>query len=170
MRIATNILFGVLLLLLLVAPLNLPQSVQALCNCTTPASTVALQALYDSTGGVMWSDPWDMTSDDNLPCLGVTCDEGVVVSIDLSNRGLAGTLPSNLSSLSNISKFNVSSNNIHGTLPRELASWSLMEMFDVSSNHLSGTLPAEYGLHWNHSASKQMYFHNNSITGTHVTA
>ncbi|GBF96164.1 inactive leucine-rich repeat receptor kinase-like [Raphidocelis subcapitata] len=59
--------------------------------------------------------------------------------------GLTGTIPPEIASLPNLTRFSVKSNSLHGTLPRELcapraAGPSLLEALHVSSNGLVGTV------------------------------
>ncbi|OQW94952.1 MAG: hypothetical protein BWK79_04140, partial [Beggiatoa sp. IS2] len=80
----------------------------------------ALVDLYNSTNGPSWTDSpannWNVT---NTPCswTGVICGIGVVTQIQRSSRNLVGTLPSSLSTLTNLRSLNLNWNQLTGTIP-----------------------------------------------------
>ena len=59
----------------------------------------------------------------------------------LSFNELAGTIPAELGSLSNLQSLNLSSNRLTGTIPGELGSLSNLESLYLSSNELTGCIP-----------------------------
>lgn len=72
---------------------------------------------------------------------GIQCDaNGLVTIVDLSSKGLAGSLPNNFSSLTQLERLLLRNNEIKGTLPVQLPV-SLMH-FNVDRNRLEGTLPS----------------------------
>ena len=90
----------------------------------------ALDLLYQTSGGPDWtnSSGWLET-----PALeewyGVTANAlGRVVTLDLTDNGLAGELPASLGSLAEMTALRVGSNALSGRLPDSLALLSLVEL------------------------------------------
>jgi hypothetical protein len=73
------------------------------------------------------------------------CDEnGTLKMIHLDDTGLQGTLPIELSLLSNgLERLYLSSNNLRGTIPFEYGQLTKLECLKLINNHLSGSLPSE---------------------------
>ena len=73
---------------------------------------------------------------------GVLCSSGVVTGINLSGKGLRGTVPSSISQLSALSYLSLAVNSLHGTIPSTLAHLSRLSSLDMHSNAINGTLPS----------------------------
>ncbi|KFK28787.1 hypothetical protein AALP_AA7G048200 [Arabis alpina] len=111
-------------------------------RCVTDQSDVqALQVLYTSLNSPSQLTNWNNGGGD--PCgeswKGITCEGSAVVSIDISDLGVSGTLGYLLSDLMSLRKLDVSGNNIHDTLPYQLP--PNLTSIDLSRNNLSGNLP-----------------------------
>ena len=65
--------------------------------------------------------------------------------LSLRGNNLTGTIPSELSSLSNLTALSLGRNSLTGAIPPELGSLSKLEMLRLDNNQLSGTVPAELG-------------------------
>ena len=75
---------------------------------------------------------------------GVTCDSnGYVISIDLYNKGLAGTLPATWDNLNRLTKFKAVGNEIRGPIPTNLYELDKLTTIELSSNQLTGEIPRE---------------------------
>jgi Leucine-rich repeat (LRR) protein len=118
----------------------------------------ALNALYNSTGGVDWHQKWnDVTCGGNwwdlewgeemtatpCNCNGVRCSGGHVSEIDMNYNRLTGSIPSELGNLSHLSTLNLSQNRLTGSIPRELGNLSNLWALSLSGNQLCGEIPAE---------------------------
>ena len=85
----------------------------------------------------------------------------LLVSLELVNNNLQGTLPKTLSLLSSLKVLNLSDNKINGTLPQELLMGSsgqqklgeTLKVLDLSFNLIVGTIPEEQ---WGESESKKI--------------
>jgi Leucine-rich repeat (LRR) protein/sugar lactone lactonase YvrE len=106
----------------------------------------ALIALYDSTKGPDWTDNtgWKAT---DTPCqwTGVTCTNGSVTEINLSNNNLEGDVPPQIGALVNLEVLNLNDNQISGALPTTIEHLNNLETLNVENNALTGSLPAELG-------------------------
>ncbi|VVB12127.1 unnamed protein product [Arabis nemorensis] len=128
----------IVLLLLIIASI----SGFSLVRCVTDQSDVqALQVLYTSLNSPSQLTNWKNGGGD--PCgeswKGITCEGSAVVSIDISDLGVSGTLGYLLSDLMSLRKLDVSGNNIHDTLPYQLP--PNLTSINLARNNLSGNLP-----------------------------
>src|SRR6476661_8144923 len=90
-------------------------SISALAN-VSPSEKNALIKLYNATNGKQWTTKWDLSQPvENWSGVKVANDK--VISIDLSNNNLTGTLPSEIGNLSNLQQLNLFRNSITGEIP-----------------------------------------------------
>ncbi|CAG7887268.1 unnamed protein product [Brassica rapa] len=108
---------------------------------TDPSDVQALQVLYSSLNSPSQLTNWKNGGGD--PCgeswKGITCEGSAVVSIDISDLGVSGTLGYLLSDLMSLRKLDVSGNSIHDTLPYQLP--PNLTSLNLARNNLSGNLP-----------------------------
>eukprot|EP01024_Parvocaulis_polyphysoides_P071939 TRINITY_DN9016_c0_g1_i1.p1 TRINITY_DN9016_c0_g1~~TRINITY_DN9016_c0_g1_i1.p1 ORF type:complete len:382 (-),score=46.37 TRINITY_DN9016_c0_g1_i1:344-1489(-) len=82
------------------------------------------------------------------PCddwTGVSCNQqGSVRRVDISKRGISGTVSPELSILKDLEVFSILENKFTGTLPVELSTWRKVVYFYFHTNQFTGTLPSEY--------------------------
>jgi hypothetical protein len=159
----------------------------------------ALATFYLTTGGNTWTnnDAWLTDVDECLWYSSSTniapCDfMGLFVNLELELNNIGGTLPAELSLLSNsltridltrtgsqnflsgpippefgqLTKFvyfSLRGNQITGSLPPTLGQWTLLEVADLSNNLLSGPLPEASGML---SQLSILDFDGNQLTGT----
>ncbi len=154
----------------------------------------ALSALYLATDGDTWkyNYDWDITRVPTLSELGrwrgVTVRDGWLITLNLENNNLAGTLPLELGHLTEIQQlrlgfnFNaltgpipaelgqltqlrmllLESNALTGKIPKELGNLSQLRWLFLSHNNLSGEIPAELG---NLSRLRWLHLHGNNLSG-----
>ena len=104
--------------------------------------------LYESAGGEDWnmSRPWDISTSavDDYGWEGLTLDdEGHVIEIDLSEKGLKGTIPASLFSMPYLQVLDLSQNALTGKMEElvtENASAVNLKKLNLSHNLFSGTI------------------------------
>ncbi|KAL6582723.1 mitogen activated protein kinase [Orobanche minor] len=104
---------------------------------TSPDDASAMFALKKSLkppGGLMWSDP-DPCKWDHIYCLG-----NRVTRIQIGHQNLAGTLPNELSSLTQLERLELQWNSISGPLP-SLKDLSSLQVLMLSNNHFTFVPP-----------------------------
>lgn len=84
-------------------------------------------------------DAWDdesgwVVTEDECGWTGVTCEEGVVVEVNLDSNGLTGGLPMDLAWLDSMRSLTLSNNNIMGALPRSLFVMPTLEELYIDNN------------------------------------
>ncbi len=128
--------------------------------------SLALVALYESTGGENWRSPvyspnnW-LTAAPLHEWSGVKVENDRVTEIDISNKDLVGVIPDELANLTNLRVLDLHNNQIGGQLPRELSSLSSLEVLRLGRNHLKGILPP--GI-WRISSLRVLSIENNELT------
>ena len=68
---------------------------------------------------------------------------GRVLALKFPERRLAGTVPAELSGLSELTRISLPRNNLHGSIPAELGQLTNLTHLDLSDNELTGPIPAE---------------------------
>jgi Leucine-rich repeat (LRR) protein/sugar lactone lactonase YvrE len=93
----------------------------------TSAQCEVLVALYDNTDGNNWTNNagWKRT---NTPCdwQGLTCDNGEITAIELTDNNLNGSLP-DLGTLSNLQTVALTSNQLCKTPNTDYSQWSALD-------------------------------------------
>ena len=123
----------------------------------------ALIALYNSAGGENWttSTNWG-TAEPISSWFGVTADSNDhVTRLELIRNNLAGTLPDELGSLTNLRELRLSNNQLSGTIP-DLSGLTSLTRLELSYNELSGTISDLGGL----TSLQYMNLRNNELSGT----
>lgn len=146
---------------------------QLLAQCNNSDDYKALRALYLGTDGDNWitatnwpnqaffeANPTAPAGLEMNTWHGISCNSRVT-SIQLSNNNLNGTLPSDLTLLSELTSIHLTNNNISGSLD---PSWSTLPIvyIDLSYNNLTGLLPSEYSTFNLPDGAK---FNNNNLSG-----
>lgn len=121
----------------------------------------ALVALYNATDGPNWlrDDDWLSTTPpfDN-PCgffwYGITCENGRVTGINLSNNNLNGPLPPEIGNLTELKTLIIRHERayefenvlafVNGSIPAEIGNLTNLEYLDLAGNHFTGNIPASF--------------------------
>ncbi|NHF58986.1 hypothetical protein FK220_006525 [Flavobacteriaceae bacterium TP-CH-4] len=128
----------------------------------------ALLDLYNATNGDNWTNtlagnqPWDT----NIPVCdwyGVTVVNDAVVTINLYQNNLVGTIPASIAQLSEVYRIDFGFNQLSGSLPEEIGSLVNLEFLFLTNNTLSGILPSQLG---QLSQLRQIYLNRNNFTGS----
>ncbi len=102
----------------------------------------ALVALYDST---KIEDSWtyDNWRNGGDPCqndwFGVTCTDGSVTGLDLSNNRLVGAIPAEIGNLTSLTNLNLSGNKLIGQLPESIVNLTNLSNFNLKNNYLKNS-------------------------------
>jgi hypothetical protein len=113
----------------------------------------ALATLYYSTGGNNWSD-WSGWLSESNECSwqngknAWNCDgSGMLTSLDLQDQNLIGSIPPELTLLSNsLVKLILSNNKLYGPIPTQLGAMKFLNKLQMTRNDLTGGIPTEMGL------------------------
>lgn len=85
---------------------------------------------------------WGRPGVDHCVWYGVDCSEnGKVVSLNLRDLCLEGTLTSEITNLVNLKSLVLHNNSFFGTLPGEIGELSKLEVLDLGKNNFSGSFP-----------------------------
>ena len=128
------------------------------------ADRAALAALYDATDGPNWTDSTNWKTDAPLEQWhGVTMHQGRVWGVDLRDNALAGSIPSDVGSLTNLKILNLRDNELTGSIPAELGNLTNLERLELHRNGLTGPIPPSLG---NLADLRLLYLNDNGLTGT----
>jgi Leucine-rich repeat (LRR) protein len=108
---------------------------------------LALQALYNNArDNGDWTDEtnWNITQH---PCLwyGVTCENGRVDRLELSDNNLKGIIPPEIGNLDAMTVLDLSFNDIKKEIPTRIEDLDALETLNLSNNRLSKQIPSELG-------------------------
>ncbi|KAI9194815.1 hypothetical protein LWI28_009399 [Acer negundo] len=132
---------------------------------TLTRDVIALEKLINSTQNT----PPDWKGDPCLPrqysWTGVTCSDGGprirVVSLNLTNMGLSGSLPPDISRLTALTGIWLGNNSLSGLIP-DFSSLKRLETLHLEDNHFSGEIPSSLG---NIQSLSELFLQNNNLTG-----
>ena len=130
---------------------------------TTVLQRYALAVLYYSTDGQNWKGDLNFLSNsdictwnngliqrnenESLALMVFFCNGDETVDlIQFIGAGLNGTIPWEISLLSDLIQWNVMGNSLHGTIPTEFGKLIFLERLSFADNSLSASIPTELGL------------------------
>jgi Leucine-rich repeat (LRR) protein len=103
----------------------------------------ALEALYVSTNGTEWVEDTGWMSS-LTPCswYGVDCSAEHIISVQLPENGLFGSLPTELGNLDHLTLLYLNNNQLTGVIPAELGNLNNLSHLVLYKNQLTGSIPA----------------------------
>ena len=102
--------------------------------------SLALVALYDSTGGTNWTNNTNWLTGPVSTWYGITVSNGRVTEISLNENNLAGTIPSEVGNLTKLFLLNLSSNQLSGSIPSELGNLIMLGRLYLTSTAIHKNL------------------------------
>jgi len=134
------------------------------------SDSLALADLYQNTDGDKWyshigyndtPDNW-LSEEPISRWWGVSISNGRVISIDLEENNLTGTIPTSIGDLDSLNFLSLEDNKLTGTIPAEIGTLNSLKELYLSNNQLTGTIPAEME---NLSKLEILYLRNNNLDG-----
>ena len=125
------------------------------------ADCTALLAANQVWGGTLdWSTQRPMSQWEGVTLGGSPTR---VTKLSLGAKGLSGSIPRELGSLSNLTELLLHGNELTGSIPRALGSLSNLTLLALHINELTGSIPRELG---SLSNLDQLALHANELTGS----
>ena len=130
----------------------------------SPEDRAVLVQIHSATDGANWKNNANWLSGDlTREWYGVTIDaNGRVHGLFLGDNQLAGEIPTELGSLTELEWAFLSQNQLTGEIPSELGSLVNLRLLSLRDNQLTGGIPAELG---NLANLEQLRLFNNQLTG-----
>eukprot|EP01084_Bolivina_argentea_P074713 135508_1 len=114
-----------------------------------------LLSIYNSTNGAHWVDPWNLTlidsqhvCDENnkspltgIKCLLINTTHSHIQTIELSERNISGTIPSQISNFKAIDTISLRNISIRGTIPHSLCNLKTLKSLKIQYTYLNGSIP-----------------------------
>ncbi|GJP82987.1 hypothetical protein CLOP_g13199, partial [Closterium sp. NIES-67] len=82
---------------------------------------------------------------------------------DLSSNSITGSIPSSITSLTQLVFLNIGGNLLDGSIPDSLDSMVVLMNLNMSGNHLKGSIPTTLG---SMGSLKFLYMNDNQLTGS----
>lgn len=127
------------------------------------AECEALVMLYENTDGPHWKTKNDWLTNIQ-PCAwaGVTCVEGRIEKLNLSDNGLRGPLPTAINGLRHVRQLYLNHNTLSGPIPENLGNLCELLVLYLDANQLSGPIPANLG---NLEQVRYLFLQTNQLQG-----
>lgn len=127
----------------------------------------ALLALYNSTNGPAWLDRtgWGNAPGTECDWYGIQCNEleNTVITLSLSNNNLVGTLPPQISGLTNLEFLDFDGDELSGPIPEQVGQLSHLKLINFARNKFSGTIPTQLA---DLAQLEFLFLHGNQLTGS----
>ncbi len=130
----------------------------------TPGECQALEGLFQSTNGRHWTNNsgWLDSPDVCATWFGIECIGGRIITLQLINNGLTGSLPHGLEGLDALTSLDLTDNQIGGALPASLGSMPALAHLWLGGNEFSGAIPPALG---NLSGLRSLDLGDNRLSG-----
>ncbi|MBQ8008764.1 MAG: leucine-rich repeat domain-containing protein [Bacteroidaceae bacterium] len=101
----------------------------------------SLKTAWGSPAALNWpANP--SSASDYSGATGVTVEGGKITKIELSGKGLSGTLPECIGDLKDLTVLDLSNNSLSGTIPESIGNLTNLTTLDLSSNNFSSYKPS----------------------------
>lgn len=140
------------------------------CFAQNPTNITTDQAALLTFKAHISSDPYQLLSKNwsvsSSVCdwTGITCGNRHrrVISLNISNMGLTGTIPPHIGNLSFLLGLTLTNNHFHGSLPPELGRLRRLRALRFTNNDFSGDIPTSFG---SLTELRTLSLWNNSLSG-----
>lgn len=107
-----------------------------------PQDSLALVALYDSTGGPGWinQDNW-LSGQPVSTWWGVSVDTGRVTGISLIQNNLSGQIPAAIGDLNGLTSLFLHNNQLTGSIPPAIGDLTALKDLSLANNQFTGGIP-----------------------------
>jgi len=129
----------------------------------TAGDSLALVELYDSTGGIFWTNSTNWKTGPVGTWYGVLVRNGRVTGLELPNNGLAGTIPASIGNLDSLETLYLNQNLLTGSIPSSIGNLTNLRSMRLAFNQLTGSIPTEIG---NLNALLYLNLEFNQLTGS----
>ena len=108
---------------------------------------VALQNHWasDSFGSNHPLRTWGTTTQKIGTWSGIAVSSSRVSTLDLTRKGLAGSIPAAIGNLTNLTSLYLDDNSLSGSIPTAIGNLTNLAVLNLSRNELTGNIPAELG-------------------------
>ena len=138
-------------------------AVSASAPADLASDCATLLGLHDNlVGSVTLSPAWSVQTAINS-WTGITVYDNRVVTIQLENLGLNGSIPSALSNLTNLQRLDLGQNQLTGSIPSQLGSLTELTEITLDNNQLTGSIPSQLG---NLAKLEELVLNSNQLSGS----
>ena len=122
--------------------LSVGYSYNASTQCDRERDSLALIALYNSTDGPNWTNTWDLNEPIDM-WYGIEVNgDGCVSEVVLPGNNLQGTIPNEITTLSELIELSLSQNSLTGSIPTDIGDLSELKILALIACQLSGEIPS----------------------------
>ncbi|MCH8838343.1 MAG: T9SS type A sorting domain-containing protein [Candidatus Marinimicrobia bacterium] len=114
---------------------------------TLEQDSLALVALYNSTGGANWTDNSGWLEPDSALAswYGVTISNGRVDELRLRDNNLSGTIPAEIGDLTALQLLYLGNDSLTGSIPTAIGNLASLTDLSIINSQISGPIPTEIG-------------------------
>jgi Leucine-rich repeat (LRR) protein len=125
--------------------------------------SLALVALYNSAGGINWTDKTNWLSSEPINTWhGVKVLNNRVTEVNLGFNNLIGIIPREIGNLTNLQSLVLYNNQLSGSIPAEIGNLTNLQSLTLYNSQLSGSIPSEIG---NLTNLHVLVLYNNQLSG-----
>lgn len=110
------------------------------------SDSTALANFNAATDGANWTAKWTIA--DPMPTwfgVGIDTVDSTVVSLNLPNNNIVGTVPADFGDLNRLKTLDLSGNKLNGVIPDAFGNFDSLTRLNLSNNEFTGEVPAALG-------------------------